>query len=261
MFGKLRTRVRDALPPALGMCFTLRANPILGLAFRFIRRRFHLAGMTFEVPLEGMSWRSLATYWFSDYEAPEREFCTRFIRREDRVCELGGCLGVVSMTINRRLDTPEHHLVVEANPALIPFLAKNRELNQGRFQILQCAVGDGSPLPLDVSSGLLTSARAMGDASAKIEMVPGCTVDSLFSEYGPFNVLVMDVEGAEAQVFLGQGRAWNSVRLIIVEWHPAIIGQEIFERAQSELILAGFHCIASRPGSPHIVEAWEKNAA
>ncbi|MDB6007727.1 MAG: Methyltransferase FkbM [Prosthecobacter sp.] len=261
MLGKLRTRVRDALPPSLGMCLTLRANPILGLAFRLFRRRFHLTGMTFKVPLEGMSWRSLATYWFDDYEAPEREFCTRFIRPADRVCELGGCLGIVSMTINRLLTAPETHLVVEANPALIPFLTKNRELNQGRFRVLQCAVGDGSPLPLDVSSGLLTSTRAVGDSAAKIEMVPGCTVDSLFSQHGPFDVVVMDVEGAEEQVFLGAGRAWNSVRLIIVEWHPTIIGQEVFERAKSELIAAGFQCIASRPGSPHIVEAWEKIAA
>jgi FkbM family methyltransferase len=261
MLGKLRTRLRDALPPALGMCFTLRANPLLGLAFRLIRRRFHLSGMTFEVPLEGISWRSLATYWFNDYEAPEREFCTRFIRPADRVCELGGCLGIVSMTINRRLDTPGTHLVVEANPALIPFLEKNRELNQGHFQVLQCAIGDGSPLPLDLSSGLLTSTRAVDGAATKIEMVPGCTVDSLFSEHGPFDVLVMDVEGAEAQVFLNQDQAWNLARLIIVEWHPSIIGLEIFVRAKSELIAAGFHCIASRPGNPHIVEAWEKNAA
>ena len=31
--GKIRRRVRDALPPALGYCLTLRANPLLGLAF------------------------------------------------------------------------------------------------------------------------------------------------------------------------------------------------------------------------------------
>lgn len=261
MLGKLRTQLRDALPPSLGMCFTLRANPLLGLAFRLFRRRFHLAGMVFEVPLQGMNWMSLATYWFDDYEAPEREFCTRFIRREDRVCELGGCLGIVSVTINRVLAAPENHWVVEANPALIPFLEKNRELNQGRFQVLHCAVGDGCPLALDVSSGLLTSTRAVNDSAAKIERVPGCTVDSLFSEHGPFDVLVMDVEGAEAQVFLGRGHAWHSVRLIVVEWHPTIIGQEAFERAKSELITAGFHCIASRPGDSHIVEAWERDPA
>ena len=60
-FEKLRRAVRDALPPALGLCLTLRANPLLGLAFLIFRRRFHLGGMVFEVPLEGRSWSSLAT--------------------------------------------------------------------------------------------------------------------------------------------------------------------------------------------------------
>jgi len=254
----LRCRLRDALPPALGLCLTLRANPLLGIAFRLWRRRFHLDGMSFEVPLEGEAPSSLATYWFNDYEAPEREFCAQFIRPADRVCELGGCLGIVSMTINRRLASPEQHLVVEANPLLIPFLEKNRELNQGHFRVLHAAVGDGSPLALDVSQGVLNGTRAAGGAPARTEIVPGCTVDSLFVTYGSFDVLVMDVEGAEQQVL--RGEAWRSVRLIIVEWHPTLIGQQAFEQAQDALCSAGFRCIVSRQGSPHIVEAWEQSA-
>ena len=255
--GKLRRRVRDALPPALGYCLTLRANPLLGLAFLLFRRRFHLSGMQFAVPLKGQSWASLATYWFDDYEAPERAFCDRFIRPGDRVCELGGCLGIVSMTINRRLDQPATHLVIEANPQLIPMLEANRALNQGAYRVQHGAVGDGSALPLDVSQGLLKSMRARGEAP-RVEIVPGCTVDALFAQHGPFDVLVMDVEGAEEQVLLGEGTAWRGVRLIILEWHPSIIGEDTFHRAQQALRDAGFDCVASQPGDPHIVEAWEK---
>ena len=255
----LRRRLRDALPPALGLCFTLRANPLLGLAFRLWRRHYHLDGMSFEVPLKGVDWSSLATYWFDDYEAPEREFCARFIRPTDRVCELGGCLGIVSMIINRRLISPELHLVVEANPFLIPFLEKNRQRNQGHFRVLHAAVGDGSPLSLDVSKGVLTSTQASGGALARTEKVPGCTLESLCSQNGPFDVLVMDVEGAEQQVL--RGEAWRLMRLIIVEWHPTLIGQDVFQQGQEALRSAGFRCVVSRQGSPHIVEAWERLAA
>jgi len=254
-----RRRLRDALPPALGLCFTLRANPLLGLVFRLWRRCFNLDGMSFEVPLKGEDWSSLATYWFDDYEAPEREFCARFIRPTDRVCELGGCLGIVSTTINRRLASPKQHLVVEANPVLIPFLEKNRERNQGHFRVLHAAVGDGSPLALDVSQGVLTSTRAGSGAPARAEIVPGCTLESLCTKEGPFDVLVMDIEGAEQQVL--RGEAWRSVRLIIVEWHPTLIGQDAFQQGQDALRSAGFQCVASRQGNPHIVEAWEKPAA
>ena len=214
--------------------------------------------MSFVVPVKREDLSSLATYWFDDYEAPEREFCARFIQPADRVCELGGCLGIVSMNINRRLASPEKHLVVEANPLLIPFLKMNRALNQGHFSVLHSAVGDGSPISLDVSQGLLTSTRARDGAPSRTELVPGCTMEALSIAHGPFDVLVMDVEGAEQQVL--RGDAWRSLRLIILEWHPALIGQEVFEQGQHALRHAGFTCLASRQGSPHIVEAWEKSA-
>ena len=255
--GNLRRRVRDALPPALGMCLTLRANPLLGLAFRLFRGRFHLEGMRFEVPIAGQSLSSLATYWFDDYEAPEREFCTRYIRHTDRVCELGGCLGIVSMTINLRLRKTNDHIVIEANPALLPLLEKNRQLNHGGYRVLHRAVGDGQPVRLNLSSGLLTSTRSNEEGV----LVPGCTVNELFAEHGPFDVLVMNVEGAEEQVLLGAGRAWQSVRLIVLEWHPTLIGEDTFRQAQQLLRDSGFACVATRTGDPHIVEAWEKTNA
>lgn len=257
-FEKLRRAVRDALPPALGLCLTLRANPLLGLAFLIFRRRFHLGGMVFEVPLEGRSWSSLATYWFDDYEAPEREFCQKLIRAEDRVCELGGCLGIVSMTINRKLAAPEGHVVLEANAELVPFLERNRERNGGRFSVMHAAIGDGKPVALDVSHGLLTSTRAEGEKAGKMEMVASCTLEDLCAKRGPFEVLVMDVEGAEQQVILGEGEAWRGMRLIILEWHPPLIGMEMIERGRKALEGAGFRCVESRQGDLHLVEAWEK---
>ena len=139
------------------------------------------------------------------------------------------------------------------------FLEKNLQRNQGHLRVLHAAVGDGSPLSLDVSKGVLTSTQASGGALARTEKVPGCTLESLCSQNGPFDVLVMDVEGAEQQVL--RGEAWRLMRLIIVEWHPTLIGQDVFQQGQEALRSAGFRCVVSRQGSPHIVEAWERLAA
>lgn len=255
----LRRRLRDALPRSLGMCLTLRANPILGFLFAIFRRKFYLEGMVFEVPLRGQPLTSLATYWFNDYELPERRFCHQYIRPSDSVCELGGCLGVVSMVINRRLSNPERHLVIEANPLLIPLLNQNRETNGGSFIVLNRAVGDGLPLELDVSSGLLTSHRNSSPGQ-NVKIVDGCALDGLFAEYGPFDVIVMDVEGAEQQVLLGKSHAWKNVRVIIIEWHPSIIGDGILRDAREALADAGFECSASQSGALHVVEVWERRA-
>ena len=42
------------------------------------------------------------------------------------VLELGGCLGVVSVILNKKLDNPEKHIVIEANPKLIKYLEHNK---------------------------------------------------------------------------------------------------------------------------------------
>jgi FkbM family methyltransferase len=239
------------------MCFTLRANPLLGLAFLLFQKQFRIERMTFSVPLRDQPLGSLATYWFSDYEAPERSFCKRFIKPSDRVCELGGCLGVVSMVVNRLLTVPSDHLVVEANPEMIGFLERNREKNKGSFRILHRAVGDGNDVEMLISSGILTSTRSHENHVQSMR-VKGCTLAELQAKEGPFDTLIMDIEGAETQVIL-ESDDWKAMRLIILEWHPSIITIENVTAGRKRLDEAGFRCVATKEGDCHIVEAWEKN--
>ena len=51
------------------------------------------------------------------------------------VLELGGCLGVVSVILNKKLDNPEKHIVIEANPKLIKYLEHNKKINNCSFSI------------------------------------------------------------------------------------------------------------------------------
>jgi len=256
--NSLRRRLRDALPAAFGLCLTLRANPLLGLVFKLMRQRFHLERMVFEVPLSGQTHSSLATYWFSDYEAPERELSKRYIKPNDRVCELGGCLGIVSMVIQRQLAQPHSHLVVEANPALLPLIERNRALNGGQFTLHHAAVGNGQPLTLDISSGLLSNSTKNTETATQTVTVAGCTLDALNEAHGGFDVLVMDIEGAEREVILGESQSWRGARLIIAEWHPSLIGGAVVEQIRTALTSAGFRLLESHAGDPHTVEAWEK---
>ena len=252
-----RKKLRDALPLSVGLLLTLRANPILGLGFRTFQKHFKIDGMTFEVPLEQQSLSSLASYWFKDYELAERNFINAYIRPSDKVCELGGCLGVVSMTINRLLQDPKTHLVVEANPALIHFLERNRKRNNGDFQIRHCAVGGNKPLQFSVSGNILTN-RVANEVSQETVIVEALPLSALISEYGSFDVLVMDIEGSEKYVILSDDESWKAMRLIILEWHPSIMGQKNFEKAQEKMSSAGFECLASEKGQTHIVEVWTR---
>ena len=259
LLERLRRFVRDSLPPSLGLCFTLRANPLLGLAFLVLRREFRIEGMRFTVPLAHQSWSSLATYWFDDYEKPEREFCSEFIQAEDTVCELGGCLGIVSMVINRRLQNPSRHLVVEANPALIPWIHTNRDRNGGGFHILHAAAGNGEALRFNGATGMLTGREA--DEPSEGVLVEGKSLSELWQSFGPFTVLVMDIEGAERSVFTGRDEHWKDCHLIVVEWHPSLITEAAVAECRDRLVSAGFRCVGTRSGSLHVVEAWRRGGA
>ena len=79
--------------------------------------------------------------FFKKWEEHERHVIDSYLRPDLPVVELGGCLGVVSCHINKKLDRPERHVVIEANPGVLPTLEKNRELNNCRFVIRHAALG------------------------------------------------------------------------------------------------------------------------
>lgn len=259
-FEIVRRRIRDALPTPLGFCLTRRANPMLGLAFLLLRRRFRVEGMSFEVPLRRQPWSALATYWFDDYERPERTLCCRHIQPSDRVCELGGCLGVVSMVINRRLSRPESHLVVEANPEMLRFLERNRQRNRGRFRLIHAAVSMDPTVELQPGAGPLFTSVRKSDGRAGSSL-PSITLEHLWRDNGPFDVLVMDIEGAEESVILHGRDALRSCRLVIVEWHPERISHETVERCRLALADAGLHRIETIHREPCDVDAWKRAPA
>jgi hypothetical protein len=69
------------------------------------------------------------------HEGPERRLARRYVDPALPVVELGAAMGVVSCIINRRLADPARHVVVEANPGMIPLLTRNRDRNGCRFRI------------------------------------------------------------------------------------------------------------------------------
>ena len=89
-----------------------------------------------------------------DYELPERFAVKRYLRPSTPVVELGASLGVVSCAINRRLSNPERHVAVEANPAVLPILTGNRDLNGCRFEIVHAAAGaEGDVITFYIGGG------------------------------------------------------------------------------------------------------------
>jgi FkbM family methyltransferase len=149
--------------------------------------------------------RYLKGYIASDrYEQPERKALRHFLDPGLPVVELGGCIGVVACLTNKRLRLPEKHVVVEANPDLIPLLERNREQNGCRFTILHRAVAYGADRVTFYRSIIFLASnvdRMYGESPADATTVQTTTFGDLLAHFG-FDrcTLVCDIEGAECSL-------------------------------------------------------------
>ncbi len=68
------------------------------------------------------------------------------------------------------LNNPAQHIVVEANPDLIPFLEKNRQFNKCDFQIINSAVAHGvDEVTFNISNNILASSvQTKGERSVTV---------------------------------------------------------------------------------------------
>ena len=175
------------------------------------------------------------------YEEPERKALKKFLDPALPVVELGACIGVVSCLTNRRLRQPEKHVVVEANPALLPLIEQNRARNDCHFEIVHAAVAHGAEtITFKVDDNILASSLNGGEGQGV--KVTTTTLARILEERGfERATLICDIEGAELQLVEHELKTLSErVVTIIMELHDRIVGEEPTQRMLSTLEGAGF---------------------
>lgn len=160
------------------------------------------------------------------HEQPERVALARFLDAGAPVVELGACIGVVSCLVNRKLEDTTRHVVVEANPDLLPTLEGNRERNGCRFEIVHGAVayGGGKEVTFAVADDLLCS--RVGSEGARTLTVPAVTLGEVIAgRCFERCTLVCDIEGAEVELIRREREVLRrSVETVIIETHDRVLG-------------------------------------
>jgi FkbM family methyltransferase len=179
------------------------------------------------------------------FEKPERAAIRRFLDGSLPVVELGACIGVVACTTNRRLDHRERHVVVEANPGLIPFLTANRNRNRSEFLVLNRALGYGTDfveMHLNDANPLCSSAYS---GSSRITRVQSITLQGIQREF-QFErfTLICDIEGSEFEMAQHEAEVLSTcVPLMIVEIHERLRGEAATAALLARLEEVGFETI------------------
>ncbi len=246
--------IRKPLGSAVGKFEELVFNPLCGLIFDLFVRRFHADGCVFEIPHGTTSMAYRSCFLKRDYENEERELIKNFIRPSDSVLELGACLGIVSCVTNKILADNSRHVVVEGNPFCISAIHRNRELNGCGFLVENCAVGGGREATFYLHPHFVVGGTTQRK-SARAVRVPARSLAELESRYGPFTALVMDIEGAELEVFEVSQDILKNYRVVIIELHEWAIGAEKVGRCRK--ILRGAGLVFKQ--STGATEAWQRD--
>lgn len=234
-------------------------SPFFGFLWTLFHRHHQTDGMVFDLPHELMPIAFRSRFFFDDYERPERNLCSVHLEAEDKVLEMGACIGIVSCTINSLLSDTTKHIAVEANPLLIPWLEKNRNNNEARYAIehaMLSRTSDGEFHLNDIIVG--GSANRRGDS---IVQVPVINIESLVTKHGfTPTTIVMDIEGGEVD-FINENEAWLKAHLevskMIIEMHPFIVDEDQINQLQLKLQTLGFE-MNQKEGS---VELWKRQTA
>lgn len=261
MEKQIRAAARRFLPDPirkpLGYLAGIINNQIIsglaGLVFDLQGGKFRTDGCTFRVPKDITTRSFRACFLRHTYEQYELDLIPRFVRPDDRVLELGACIGVVSCVTNKLLSNKARHVVVEANPFCLPALYRNRDLNQAGFLVEHCAVDLGSEVTFRLHDRFITGSSTHAQGGRPVRL-PGKSLRQLEQERGPFTALIIDIEGSELEVFEDSADLLKAYRLVVAELHDWAIGAPGVERCREILRAAGLRFI-ERGG---IVEVWQR---
>jgi FkbM family methyltransferase len=170
------------------------------------------------------------------YEQPESILVREFLSPGDRVLEIGGGVGFISLLCSR-ICGPENVLTYEANAAMHSPIKINYGLNgmtpQVRFKAITVAERE---VTFYINDNIISSSLHHRDHTHP-HKVPADPLDEVIAEWKP-TAIVMDIEGGETTIL--PSSQLNGVKKIILELHPHIVGEAETAAMKAHLEKLGF---------------------
>jgi FkbM family methyltransferase len=179
------------------------------------------------------------------HTAHERGLLSRHLRKDDRVLELGGGIGMVAIHCARAIGS-DRVTSYEGNPRMEPLIRENYRLNGVEPDLHMKVLGR--------AAGTVTfylaprfSHSSMIDASGRGEpvTVPVEPYAEVHARIRP-TVLIVDIQGSEIEFF--EFADLDGVRMILVEFHPPLTGLRAIIRLRRYLRRIGYR-EATRSGT------------
>jgi hypothetical protein len=176
------------------------------------------------------------------YESAEREVLDAYLDPDAPVIECGGGLGMVATLVNRRLRDPRKHLVVEANPSLIPLLEQQKQLNGAAYTVVNGAIDYSGPPVISLALDDDFISGRVGAAGMRSFEAPALTLRTLVERRRWRAItLVCDIEGSETELVEHESDVLALFfDMLFIEVHPRFRSVERLEAMFARLEQFGF---------------------
>lgn len=223
----------------------------LGRIVELTGNRATIGGVHFDLSNPVIGTAQKAGFLLRNYEYGERA-ALPFMPRDIGLplVEFGGSIGSMACSSSKYFGNPERHVVVEANPYMLPVLTRNRDLNGCRFKIEGAALAYGADeVTFHVHPKFVKSSLYTLDSSAEAVKVPSITLGQLLERYGFHDPIILfcDVEGAEVGLFQHEAELLRGrVKYFALEVHPYLTGQLSVDDMLVQLMQWGFRQLYQR---------------
>ena len=174
------------------------------------------------------------------YEDAERQLCREMLSSSDSVLELGGGIGFLGLFCQLKLGIKQY-ATVEANPATVELLKSNYRLNGLEPTVWNLALGSTDGFAqLDVEGAFWGHHVCKEKKETGVVVVESATLPTILARtHFPVTTLIIDVEGAEAQIDFKVLPA--GVKKIIIEVHRENLSEHAVKRLFTNIREQGFH--------------------
>lgn len=201
-----------------------------------------LSGVRVRLRRNAYSPKIVAALVAGTYESGERHVLPHLLAPGDRVIEVGGAIGCVTM-VAAKIVGADNVRSYEANPALVEDAKVNFKTNDLRIDVRNsvlknrvCWAGAGTSVAFHVNADYWASSLVAIPGTIETIAVPTVCFEHEAREFGA-NALVCDIEGGETELLeLADLTGFDKILMEVHYWS----GREAINRMVRKLIFDGF---------------------
>lgn len=228
------SKIRSIISRSL---YNYKRNFLLPNRLRNTPKLVKVRGIKIPIIKERLSAPMLELLYMGDYEKQELKLVKHLLDKNDIVMELGTGLGLLSSYCAKTIGS-QRVFTYEANPALESYIRQTYQLNKVAPNLTICLLGEGvGEQTFYVNESLFSSSTVQRNANEKPIKVPVKSFNEEVHKIDP-TFLILDIEGGEYDLL--QFADFHTIKKIVIEVHPHVIGKEKVDFVMSKFTNAGF---------------------